>query len=69
VTVLPKSLRKEIAQQIEQAREVWSGDRERGLAGVHLPGALLLSLKDAPAPIATFFPLIQSCGHLIRSTG
>jgi integrase len=38
VTVLPKSLREEIARQIERAREVWQGDREAGLAGVYMPG-------------------------------
>lgn len=39
-SVLPKSLREELAKQIERAREVWKKDREAGLAGVHLPGAL-----------------------------
>ena len=40
VTVLPKSLRAEITKQIEQAREVWRGDREAGGAGGDVPGAL-----------------------------
>ena len=40
VSVLPKSLCAELAKQIERAREVWRGDREAGLAGVWLPGAL-----------------------------
>ena len=39
-SVLPKSLREELAKQIERAREVWKNDREAGLAGVHLPRAL-----------------------------
>jgi site-specific recombinase XerD len=39
-SVLPKSLREELAKQIERAREVWKKDREAGLAGVHLPRAL-----------------------------
>ena len=40
VTVLPRSLREEVAKQVERAREVWRGDREARLAGVWLPGAL-----------------------------
>lgn len=47
VTVLPKSLKKEIAKQIERAREVWKGDRERGLAGVWMPGALARKFRRA----------------------
>jgi integrase len=38
VTVLPKSLREEVAKQIARAREVWQGDRAAGLAGAWLPG-------------------------------
>ena len=62
VTVLPKSLRKEIAQQIEQAREVWSGDRERGLDGVHLPGALSRKVRRAAETFEWFwfFPARQT---------
>jgi integron integrase len=62
VTVLPKSLRKEIAQQIEQAREVWSGDRESGLAGVHLPGALSRKFRRAAETFEWFwlFPARQT---------
>ena len=40
VTVLPRSLREEVAKQVERAREVWRGDREEGRPGVWLPGAL-----------------------------
>jgi len=47
VTVLPKSLKKAIAEQIEHSREVWKGDRERGLAGVWLPGALARKFRRA----------------------
>ena len=47
VTVLPKSLRGEIAKQIERAREVWQKDREAGLAGVHMPGALARKFRKA----------------------
>ena len=40
VTVLPKRLREELAAQVERAREMWRGDRDAGLAGVWIPGAL-----------------------------
>lgn len=40
VTVLPKSLRDELAVQVERARALWKQDREAGLAGVWIPGAL-----------------------------
>ncbi|MGF1657172.1 MAG: integron integrase [Verrucomicrobiales bacterium] len=40
VTMLPESLRSRLAEQIAKARRVWQGDREAGLAGVYLPGAL-----------------------------
>jgi integrase len=39
VTVLPRSLRSEVAAQVERARELWQGDREAGLPGVHIRGA------------------------------
>ena len=40
MTVLPRSLREELAGQVVRAREFWRKDREEGLAGVWLPGAL-----------------------------
>ena len=62
VTVLPKSLCKEIARQIEQAREVWQGDREAGLAGVYLPGALARKFRRAAESFEWFwlFPARQT---------
>jgi len=39
VTVIPASLREELAEQIEAARELWEKDRAAGLAGVHIGGA------------------------------
>lgn len=61
VTVLPKSLREEVARQIESAREVWKGDREAGLAGVHLPGALARKFRRAAETFEWFwlFPAKQ----------
>lgn len=47
VTVLPKSLREDLAAQIEKARELWSRDRDAGLAGVWLPGALARKFSRA----------------------
>ena len=62
VTVLPKSLREEVARQIERAREVWQGDREAGLAGVHLPGALARKFRRAAETFEWFwlFPARQT---------
>jgi integron integrase len=40
LTVLPQSLRNELAEQVEKAREMWRGDRNAGHAGVWIPGAL-----------------------------
>jgi integron integrase len=40
MTVLPKSLLAAVAAQVEAARVVWQSDRNAGLAGVHIRGAL-----------------------------
>jgi hypothetical protein len=47
VTVLPKSLREVVAKQIEEARALWQNDREAGVAGVYLPGALARKFRQA----------------------
>ena len=47
MTVLPRSLREELAGQVVRARELWKGDREAGLAGVWLPGALARKFRRA----------------------
>jgi integrase len=62
VTVLPKSLREQVARQIERAREVWQGDREAGLAGVYLPGALARKFRRAAESFEWFwlFPARQT---------
>ena len=61
VTVLPKSLLGEIAKQIERAREVWQGDRDAGLAGVFIPGALARKFRRAAETVEWFwlFPARQ----------
>ena len=62
VTVLPKSLRREIAGQIERAREIWQRDRDEGLAGVHMPGALARKFRKAAESFEWFwlFPAKQT---------
>ena len=45
--MLPKSLREDLAAQVERAREVWQRDREAGLAGVWLPGGLARKFRRA----------------------
>ena len=61
VTVLPQSLREELAQQAERVREVWRGDREAGRAGVWLPGALARKYRRAAESFEWFwlFPARQ----------
>ena len=55
VTVLPLSLREELMQQAERAREVWRGDREAGCAGVWLPGALARKYRRAAESFEWFW--------------
>jgi integron integrase len=61
VTVLPQSLREELARQVERAREVWRMDREAGLAGVWLPGALARKFRRSAESFEWFwlFPARQ----------
>jgi site-specific recombinase XerD len=47
VTVLPQSLRAELAKQVDRARELWRGDRDAGHPGVWLPGALARKYRRA----------------------
>lgn len=54
-TVLPTSLRKEVAAQIELAREVWREDQEAGLAGVYLPPALARKFRRAAKSFEWFY--------------
>lgn len=61
-TVLPLSLREDVKKQIERAREVWKGDREAGLAGVYMPGALARKFRKAAESFEWFwlFPARQT---------
>jgi integrase len=54
-TVLPKSLLKEVARQVERAREVWKEDREAGLAGVLVPTLLAGNFRQAAENFAWFY--------------
>lgn len=62
VTVLPQSLREELGKQIERAREMWKRDREAGLAGVYLSGALARKFRRAAETFEWFwlFPAKQT---------
>jgi integron integrase len=61
VTVLPRSLREEVAKHVERVREVWRGDREEGRPGVWLPGALARKFSRAAESFEWFwlFPARQ----------
>ena len=61
MTVLPKSLRDDLAGQIGRARELWERDREAGQAGVYLPGALARKFRRAAETFEWFwlFPAKQ----------
>jgi integron integrase len=61
VTVLPKSLRDELAEQVERARDLWRKDRDAGLAGVWIPGALGWKFRRAAESFEWFwlFPARQ----------
>ena len=61
MTVLPQSLRNELVAQVERARVMWRSDREAGLAGVYLPGALARKFRRAAETFEWFwlFPARQ----------
>jgi integrase len=60
--MLPKSLLKPLARQIEEARLLWQKDRVAGLAGVHIPGALSRKFRRAAETFEWFwlFPARQT---------
>lgn len=61
MTVLPKSLREELAVQIHQARGLWEYDRRVGHPGVYIPGALARKFRRAAETFEWFwlFPAKQ----------
>ena len=61
MSVLPRSLVKVIAAQIEYARELWEQDVSKGQAGVFLPGALARKFRRAAESFEWFwfFPANQ----------
>ncbi len=61
MTVLPKSLLKEIATHIERGRALWEQDCREGKAGVYIPGALARKFRNASETFEWFwlFPAKQ----------
>jgi len=61
ITVLPRGLRCALAEQIERARLLWRQDREAGVPGVYLPGALARKFRAAAESFEWFwiFPANQ----------
>jgi site-specific recombinase XerD len=55
MTMLPKSLREELAKQMEAARAVWRRDRDAGVAGVYLPAALARKFRRAAERFEWFY--------------
>ncbi len=47
MSVLPKRLCEEVAEQIERARALWEQDQRDGVAGVYIPGALARKFRKA----------------------
>ena len=62
MTALPKCLRTELEKQILAVRTIWERDREAGLAGVYLPGALARKYRQAAKTFGGhwLFPASQS---------
>jgi site-specific recombinase XerD len=60
-SVLPSRLRDELAEQIERARALWEKDREAGVGGVSMPGALARKFRKAAESFEWFwiFPAQQ----------
>ena len=61
MSVLPRSLVKEIREQIEYARGLWEQDVRNGQAGVYVPGALARKFRRAAESFEWFwlFPAKQ----------
>jgi len=61
MSVLPRSLVKEVVAQMEYGRELWEKDRQAGVAGVHIPGALARKFRRAAETFGWFwlFPAKQ----------
>ena len=55
VTVLPKSLKKALSQQIQKAREMWEMDVVKNQSGVYLPGALARKFRAAAGEFTWFW--------------
>jgi integron integrase len=60
VVMLPQSLRTPLQQHLEQAKLLWSQDRENGIAGVEMPDALARKYPRASESWAWFWVFPQS---------
>lgn len=57
MTVLPRSLLKVVAEQIEYTRKLWEMDRTQGQPGVYIPGALARKFRRAAESFEWFWLL------------
>lgn len=57
MSVLPKSMMKDLAAQVEYARSLWQRDTENGQAGVYIPGALARKFRNAAETFEWFWLL------------
>ncbi|YCM43899.1 tyrosine-type recombinase/integrase [Verrucomicrobiaceae bacterium 227] len=55
MTVIPKSMREQLAKRIEAVRKVWESDRAEGQPGVYLPGALARKFRAAAMEFGWFW--------------
>lgn len=55
VTILPKSLKEALIEQVERVRKVWEGDRAEDQPGVYLPGALARKFRQAAKEFAWYW--------------
>jgi integron integrase len=57
MSVLPKSMMKDLAAQVEYARSLWQRDTDNGQAGVYIPGALARKFRNAAETFEWFWLL------------
>ncbi|MDB4437993.1 integron integrase [bacterium] len=55
MTVIPKSLLKELEAQVERARFLWKKERAEGSAGVYLPGGLARKFRAEAKALGWFY--------------
>jgi integron integrase len=60
VVMLPAALESPLRAQLDRAHALWAADRDRGLAGVHLPHALQRKYPRAPESWSWFWVFPQA---------